>query len=74
VFLGEGNRLGKLDEQTNPYYGPCVFSPSGDLLTRVLSDGGDKLDIKAELSSLAKKADACLADAAKTGAAPTAVK
>jgi len=69
VFLGESNRLGKLDEQANPYYGPCVFTPAGDLLTRALSDGGDKLDLKTELSSLAKKADACLADAAKSGVA-----
>lgn len=71
VFLGEGNRLGKLDEQANPYYNPCVFTPSGDLLTRALSDGGDKLDLKAELTTLAQKADSCLAEAAKSGVAPT---
>ncbi|HVU14978.1 MAG TPA: sugar ABC transporter substrate-binding protein [Phototrophicaceae bacterium] len=67
VFIDEGNHLGALDEQKNPYYGPCVFNPAGDLLTRVISDGGDKIDIKASLDDLATKADACLAESAKAG-------
>jgi multiple sugar transport system substrate-binding protein len=67
VFISEGNHLGALDEQKNPYYGPCVFTPSGDLLTRVLSDGGDQIDIKAELDSLATSADQCLAQSAANG-------
>lgn len=67
VFIEEGNHLGALDEQKNPYYGPCVFNPSQDLVIRVLSDGGDQLDIKAELDKLAASADQCLAEAAKNG-------
>jgi multiple sugar transport system substrate-binding protein len=67
VFLSESERLGTLDEQLNPYYGPCVFTPSGDLLTRVLSEGGDELDIQAELDALAEEADQCLAESAEAG-------
>jgi multiple sugar transport system substrate-binding protein len=71
VYVAEAKYLDVLDEQLNPYYGPCVFTPAGALLTRVLSDGGDQIGIKAELDKLAGEADACLAEAAKTGAAPT---
>ncbi len=67
VFIEEGNHLGALDEQKNPYYGPCVFTPSQDLVIRVLSDGGDAIDIKAELDALATEADQCLAEAAENG-------
>ncbi len=67
VFIEEGNHLGQLDEQLNPYYGPCVFNPAGDLLTRVLSDGGDQIDIKSELDALATSADTCLAQSAAAG-------
>lgn len=64
VYVAEAQYLDQLDEQLNPNYGACVFTPSGDLLVRVLSDGGDSLDIKAELDALAAEADACLAEAA----------
>src|SRR5664279_3737398 len=67
IFIEEGNHLGALDEQKNPYYGPCVFTPAGNLLTQVLSDGGDKIDIKASLDTLATQADQCLAESAKNG-------
>jgi multiple sugar transport system substrate-binding protein len=67
VFLSESDRLGTLDEQLNPYYGPCVFTPAGDLLTRVMSDGGDSIDIQAELDTLATEADQCLAESAEAG-------
>jgi multiple sugar transport system substrate-binding protein len=72
VFLAEGTRLGALDEQKNPYYGPCVFTPAGDLLTRVMSDGGDAIDIRAELDALSVEADQCLAEAAEAGVAAVA--
>jgi multiple sugar transport system substrate-binding protein len=65
VFLEESNRLGTLDEQLNPYYGPCVFTPAGDLLTRVMSEGGTGIDIQAELNALAVQADNCLAESAE---------
>ena len=68
VFISEANSLGSLDEQANPYYGPCVFTPAGELLTRVMSDGGDELDIQAELDALAAAADTCLAESAESGA------
>lgn len=67
VFLLESERLGVLDEQLNPYYGPCVATPAGDLLTRVLSEGGDEIDLQAELDALAAEADQCLAESAEAG-------
>jgi multiple sugar transport system substrate-binding protein len=66
VYIAEAQYLDQLDEQLNPNYGPCVFTPAGDLLTRVLSDGGDEIDIRAELDTLAGEADACLAEAAQS--------
>ena len=69
VFISEANYLGALDEQANPYYGPCVYTPAGELLTRVLSDGGDEIDIQAELDTLAAEADTCLAESAESGEA-----
>lgn len=66
VYVAEAQYLDKLDEQLNPNYGACVYTPAGDLLTRTLSDGGDKLDIKVELDALAAKADTCLAESTKT--------
>jgi multiple sugar transport system substrate-binding protein len=69
VFIEEANYLDTLDEQLNPYYGPCVFTPAGDLLTRVMSDGGDEIDIAAELDALAAEADQCLAESAEEGVA-----
>lgn len=65
VFISEANYLGALDEQANPYYGPCVFTPAGELLTRVMSEGGDEIDIQAELDTLAAAADTCLAESAE---------
>ena len=67
VFLAESNRLGVLDEQLNPYYGPCVFTPSGDLLTRVMNDEGAELDIAAELDAVSAEADQCLIESAEAG-------
>jgi multiple sugar transport system substrate-binding protein len=67
VFIEESNHLGVLDEQLNPYYGPCVFTPGGDLLTRVMSDGGEEIDIQAELDALVVEADQCLAESAEAG-------
>jgi multiple sugar transport system substrate-binding protein len=64
VFIDESNYLDPLDEQRNPNYNPCVATPAGDLLTRVLSDGGDTIDIQAELDALAAEADVCMAEAA----------
>jgi hypothetical protein len=57
-----------LEEQLNPYSGPCVFTPAGDLLTRVMSDGGMDIDIATELDTLAAEADACLAESADNNA------
>ncbi len=68
VFISEANYLGSLDEQKNAYYGPCVFTPAGELLTRVMSDGGDSIDIQAELDALSAAADTCLAESAESSA------
>jgi len=45
VYVAEAEYLDQLDEQLNPNYGACVFTPAGSLLTRVLSEGGDAIDI-----------------------------
>jgi multiple sugar transport system substrate-binding protein len=65
VFIAETENLKSLDDVTTPFYGPCVATPAGDLVTRLLADGGDMLDIQAELDSLAAEADACLAESAE---------
>ena len=67
VFIDEANYLDSLDEQANPFYNPCVATPAGDLLTRVMSDGGDEIDIAAELDTLAGEAEQCLAESAEEG-------
>lgn len=69
VYVAEAAYLDQLDEQLNAFYGPCVFTPAGDLLTRVMSDGGDEIDIAAELDALAVSADACLAESAESASA-----
>ncbi len=69
VYVAEAQYLDQLDEQLNAFYGPCVFTPAGDLLSRVMADGGDQIDIKAELDALAAEADACLAESAASGSA-----
>jgi multiple sugar transport system substrate-binding protein len=69
VYVAEAEYLDQLDEQLNPYYGPCVFTPAGDLLTRVMSDGGDEINIAAELDALTESADACLAESAASASA-----
>jgi multiple sugar transport system substrate-binding protein len=66
VFINETNFLGPLEELRSPYYSPCVSTPAGDLTKRLLSDGGDALDIQAELDTLATNADACIASGGQT--------
>lgn len=62
VFIAETQYLGPLEELRTPYYSPCVATPAGDLTKRLLSDGGDALDIQAELDTLVAAADACIAE------------
>lgn len=64
VFIAETDHLGPLEELKTPYYSPCVATPAGELTKLLLSDGGDALDIQAELDQLAADADACLAEQA----------
>jgi multiple sugar transport system substrate-binding protein len=66
VFIKETNFLGPLEELRSPYYSPCVATPAGDLMKRLMADGGDKLDVKAELDKLAADADKCIASGGKT--------
>jgi len=61
VYIAETNFLGPLEELRSPYYSPCVSTPAGDLMKRLMADGGDALDIQAELDTLAASADACIA-------------
>jgi multiple sugar transport system substrate-binding protein len=65
VFIAETDYLAHLDNLNNPYYGPCVDTPAGELVVRFISDGGDELDIQAELDALAAEADACLLESAE---------
>lgn len=62
VYIAETSHLGPLEELRTPYYSPCVATPAGDLTKRLLSDGGDQIDIQAELDKLATEADQCIAD------------
>ncbi|MBI5670085.1 MAG: sugar ABC transporter substrate-binding protein [Chloroflexi bacterium] len=65
VFIAETNFLGPLEELRTPYYSTCVSTPASDMMKRLLADGGDQLDVKAELDKLAADADACLAEGGK---------
>jgi hypothetical protein len=62
VFINETQFLGPLEELRTPYYSTCVSTPASDLMKRLLADGGDALDIQAELDTLAADADACIAE------------
>lgn len=62
VFIAETKYLGPLEELRSPYYSTCVATPASDLMKRLLAEGGDALDIKAELDALVERADACLAE------------
>ncbi len=65
VYIKETDFLGPLEELRSPYYSPCVATPAGDLMKRVTADGGDQIDIKAELDKLTAAADKCIADGGK---------
>ncbi len=62
VYIAETSFLGPLEELRTPYYSPCVATPASDLMIRMLSEGGDQIDIQAELDTLAADADQCIAD------------
>jgi multiple sugar transport system substrate-binding protein len=62
VYIAETNHLGPLEELRSPYYSPCVATPASDLMKRLMADGGDEIDIAAELDALVADADACIAD------------
>ncbi len=62
VYIAETNYLGPLEELRSPYYSPCVATPASDLMKRLLADGGDQIDIAAELDTLVAEADQCIAD------------
>ncbi|MCA9908804.1 MAG: sugar ABC transporter substrate-binding protein [Anaerolineae bacterium] len=62
VYIAETNYLGPLEELRSPYYSPCVATPAGDLMKRLLADGGDQIDIAAELDTLVADADQCIAN------------
>ncbi len=66
VYIAETSFLGPLEELRTPYYSPCVATPAGDLTKRLLSDGGDSIDIQAELDALVAEADQCIAEGGQT--------
>lgn len=62
VFLAETEYIDVLDDAAHPYFDLCVANgPTKDFLLKTWQDGGDQLDIKAELDKLAAEADVCLA-------------
>jgi len=65
VYIKETNFLGPLENLRTPYYSQCVATPGEDMMKRLLADGGDKLDVKAELDKLAADADKCIASGGK---------
>ncbi|GAB4436791.1 MAG: hypothetical protein Kow00120_03940 [Anaerolineae bacterium] len=69
VFIAETDYLAPLDNLNSPFYATCVDTPAGQLVVRFLSEGGDELDIRAELDQFAAAADACLAESAEEAAA-----
>lgn len=66
VFIAETAFLGPLEELKTPYYSPCVATPASDLMKRLLADGGDQIDIQAELDALVADADKCIAEGGNT--------
>ncbi len=60
VFMKEAPFQDQLDDMTTPFYTTCVDTPASKLMSKVFQDGGDKLDLKAELDALAAAADKCL--------------
>jgi multiple sugar transport system substrate-binding protein len=62
VFINETGNLGPLEELRTPYYSTCVATPASDLMQRLLSEGGEEIDIEAELNELVEEADACIAE------------
>jgi multiple sugar transport system substrate-binding protein len=66
VYIAETSFLGPLEELRTPYYSPCVATPAGDLTKRLLAEGGDSIDIQAELDALVAEADQCIAEGGQT--------
>ena len=62
VFIKETDFLGPLEELRTPYYSTCVATPAGDLMKRVMADGGDSIDLKVELDKLSADADKCISE------------
>jgi multiple sugar transport system substrate-binding protein len=60
VFMKEAPFQDQLDDMLTPFYTTCVDTPASKLMGKVFQDGGDKLDLKAELDKLAADADKCL--------------
>jgi len=66
VYVAETQYLGPLEELRTPYYSTCVATPAGDMMKRLMADGGDALDVRAELDALVADADKCLAEGGKS--------
>jgi multiple sugar transport system substrate-binding protein len=60
TFLAEAKYQDQLDDMLSPFYTTCVDTNASKLMGKVFQDGGDKLDLKVELDTLAATADKCL--------------
>jgi multiple sugar transport system substrate-binding protein len=60
VFVSEIANLHPLDDLKTANWVECVNTPVSNLLAAIQSEGGDALDIQAELDTIATEADTCL--------------
>jgi multiple sugar transport system substrate-binding protein len=60
TFIKEAPFQDQLDDMLTPFYTTCVDTNASKLMGKVFQDGGAKLDLKAELDTLAATADKCL--------------
>lgn len=62
VFMKEAPFQDQLDDMLTPFYTTCVDINASKVMGKVFQDGGEKLNLKTELDTLAATADKCLAE------------
>lgn len=61
TFISESNFLAPLDDLTGPYYGQCVGTPAGQLITAVLfGEEGADVDVAGLVNEVMPDLQACL--------------
>lgn len=59
-FVSEIPNLHPLDDLLTTHFSECIETPVSDLLSAIQSEGGQDIDIQAELDRIAEQADVCL--------------